>query len=140
MRGVWTFTLKDSTEDTINVTIWGTADYINKIFDKFHIGSVVDVINPKIQTRKIDDKSEMYTPNVSSQLMLSVNQGTGVIQEHDGPDKDHYESLLKIPLKSVTCARSLSNIMTNIDQFANQYVDIFVVVTFVSNNNNTISS
>ncbi|KAF7993669.1 hypothetical protein HCN44_010264 [Aphidius gifuensis] len=123
MRGVWTFTLKDSTEDTINVTIWGTADYVNKIFDKFHIGSV----------------SEMYTPNVSSQLMLSVNQGTAVIQEHDGPDKDHYESLLKIPLKSVTCARSLSSILTNIDQFANQYVDIFVVVTFVSELRNIVT-
>lgn len=132
MRGVWTFTLKDSEQDTVNVTVWGRAEYVNSLSDKFHIGSVVDVINPKILPRKREDKNEMFTPSVSSLVLLNANEGSTVIQEHDALDRVHYEALLNLPMKPVTSARPLSNIMENFDNLQNQYVDIFVVVTFVS--------
>lgn len=39
-RSVWTFTLRDSIEDSINVTIWGSIQFVTKLFSNFHIGSV----------------------------------------------------------------------------------------------------
>lgn len=39
-RSVWTFTLRDSIEDSINVTIWGSIQFVKKLFSSFHIGSV----------------------------------------------------------------------------------------------------
>lgn len=39
-RGVWTFTLRDSEEDSINVTVWGSVQFVKKLSSELHIGSV----------------------------------------------------------------------------------------------------
>lgn len=39
-RGVWTFTLRDSEEDAINVTVWGSVQFVKKLSSDYHIGSV----------------------------------------------------------------------------------------------------
>ena len=39
-RSVWSFTLRDSDEDFINVTVWGGVEYIEKMVTNFHVGSV----------------------------------------------------------------------------------------------------
>ncbi|KAF3422654.1 hypothetical protein E2986_13948 [Frieseomelitta varia] len=33
-RGVWTFTLRDSEEDSINVTVWGSEQFISILYSK----------------------------------------------------------------------------------------------------------
>lgn len=43
-RAVWNFTLRDTIDDFINVTVWGSVDYINKLFTTFHIGSIGECI------------------------------------------------------------------------------------------------
>lgn len=39
-RAVWTFTLRDSEEDFINVTVWGTVEFVKKLVATFRIGTV----------------------------------------------------------------------------------------------------
>lgn len=39
-RGVWTFTLRDSEKDFINVTVWGSTQFVKRLTSQFHIGSV----------------------------------------------------------------------------------------------------
>lgn len=39
-RGVWTFTLRDSEEDSINVTVWGSEQFVRRLSSNFRIGSV----------------------------------------------------------------------------------------------------
>lgn len=39
-RSVWTFTLRDSEEDFINVTVWGSTEFVKKLSSMFNIGSV----------------------------------------------------------------------------------------------------
>lgn len=39
-RSVWTFTLRDSEMDFINVTVWGNTEFITKIASTYNIGSV----------------------------------------------------------------------------------------------------
>lgn len=43
-RGVWTFTLRDSEEDFINVTVWGSTEFVKKLSTTFTIGSVGEYI------------------------------------------------------------------------------------------------
>lgn len=44
IRGVWTFTLRDSEEDFINVTVWGSVEFIEGLTQTFHIGSIGEYI------------------------------------------------------------------------------------------------
>lgn len=32
--------MRDSPDDFINVTVWGSSEYVNSLFNKFQIGSV----------------------------------------------------------------------------------------------------
>ncbi|XP_008545556.1 meiosis-specific with OB domain-containing protein [Microplitis demolitor] len=138
-RSVWTFTLRDSVANTINVTVWGTPDYINKLSAEFRIGSVVDVINAKVQERKPGDKNESFMPSVSSLCSLIVNEGVSLIQNHDGSDRNEYENLLSVPTKNVSGVRSLQYIMENMEALIDQYFDIIVVVTFVGESKNIMT-
>lgn len=131
-RCVWTFTLRDSEHDTINVTVWGTEEYVNKLVAAFHIGSVVDVINAKVLVRKINDRNDMFVPSVTSSYTLTINEGAALIQDHDGADQAEYQALLQLPTRNVSTLRSLKSIIDNIEAMTNQFVDIILVVTFVS--------
>ncbi|XP_076243469.1 meiosis specific with OB domains hold'em [Calliopsis andreniformis] len=138
-RGVWTFTLRDSERDTINVTVWGSVQFVKKLFSNFPIGSVVEVINPKVIERHADDRNEPFVPSVSSSCSLTVNEGNALIQLHDTPARGKYEPLLKLPVKSLTGLRSLNSIFENLEALRDQYIDVLVVVTFVSDIRNVIT-
>ncbi|XP_008206600.1 meiosis-specific with OB domain-containing protein [Nasonia vitripennis] len=131
-RAVWNFTLRDSIEDFINVTVWGAVDYINKLFTTFTIGSVVEVINAKITDRKPDDPNEVYVPFVTSPLTLTLNQSSSLMQMHSSPGVARYRELLQLPTKNPEGAYTLAYILENANLLKNEYVDVIVAVTFVS--------
>ncbi|EZA55018.1 hypothetical protein X777_04482 [Ooceraea biroi] len=130
-RSVWAFTLRDSDEDFINVTVWGSTEFVKKLSSTFTIGSVVEVISAKIAKRQPHDKDERFVPSTSSPYSLIVNEGAAVIQCHDAPTRQQYVSLLTRPVKSVTFAKSLKAILDNIEALCDRFVDLLVVVTFV---------
>ncbi|KAI4502350.1 hypothetical protein M0802_002262 [Mischocyttarus mexicanus] len=138
-RAVWTFTLRDSEEDFINVTVWGTVEYVKKLVTAFHIGTIVEVINAKIIARQADDKDEMFVPFSSIPYKLILNEGAALIQTHYAPVRDTYEKLLTIPIKSAEHLQTLKSILQQIGNLCDQYVDILVVVTFVSGERNIIT-
>ncbi|XP_076633259.1 meiosis specific with OB domains hold'em [Colletes latitarsis] len=138
-RGVWTFTLRDSKEHSINVTVWGSVAYVKKLSVDFHIGSVVEVINPKVVERRQNDRNELFVPTVSSLCSLTVNEGNALVQSHDAPTRAMYESLLALPIKHLTELQSLKSIFENLEALRDQYVDVLVVVTFVSDIRNVMT-
>ncbi|CAK9798911.1 Meiosis-specific with OB domain-containing protein [Anthophora quadrimaculata] len=137
-RGVWTFTLRDS-EDSINVTVWGSAQFVKKLSSDFHIGSVVEVINPKVMERRPEEKNELFVPTVSSPCRLTVNEGNALVQIHDAPTRATYEPLLMLPIKNPNELRTLKSIFENLETLRDQYVDALVVVTFISDVRNVIT-
>ncbi|RLU19057.1 hypothetical protein DMN91_009415 [Ooceraea biroi] len=138
-RSVWAFTLRDSDEDFINVTVWGSTEFVKKLSSTFTIGSVVEVISAKIAKRQPHDKDERFVPSTSSPYSLIVNEGAAVIQCHDAPTRQQYVSLLTRPVKSVTFAKSLKAILDNIEALCDRFVDLLVVVTFVADVRNVIT-
>ncbi|XP_078047143.1 meiosis specific with OB domains hold'em [Augochlora pura] len=138
-RGVWTFTLRDSEDDTINVTVWGSVLFVRKLSSNFHIGSVVEVINPKVKERLPEDKNELFVPSVSSRYSLTVNEGNSLVQAHDAPTCPQYEALLTHPIKSLTLTQTLRSIFDNLEALRDNYVNVLVVVTFVSDIRNIIT-
>lgn len=39
-RGVWNFTLRDTINDYINVTCWGSEEFVTLLDKSFHVGDV----------------------------------------------------------------------------------------------------
>ncbi|KZC14500.1 Uncharacterized protein C16orf73 like protein [Dufourea novaeangliae] len=138
-RGVWTFTLRDSKEDMINVTVWGSVQFVKKLSSNFHVGSIVEVINPKVVERRPEDRNELFVPSVSSRCSLTVNEGNALVQAHDAPTRSQYEPLLMLPIKNLTGLRCLKSIFENLESLRDQYVEVLVVVTFVSDIRNIIT-
>ncbi|XP_033342347.2 meiosis specific with OB domains hold'em [Megalopta genalis] len=138
-RGVWTFTLRDSEDDTINVTVWGSVQFVRKLSSNFHVGSVVEVINPKVKERLPEDRNELFVPSVSNRSSLTVNEGNSLVQAHDAPTRSQYEALLTQPIKCLTFAQSLKSIFDHLEALRDSYVDVLVVVTFVSDIRNVIT-
>lgn len=92
----------------------------------------VEIISAKVMTRKENDRNENFSPSVSSPYTLTVNENSALIQSHDGPDKNRYERLLRIPTKPMSELRTIKSILDVIETMQNQYVSLLVVVTFVS--------
>ncbi|XP_070529514.1 meiosis-specific with OB domain-containing protein isoform X2 [Cardiocondyla obscurior] len=135
-RSVWTFTLRDSEEDFINVTVWGSTEFVKKLSTAFTIGSVVEVISAKIVRRNTNDRNEAFMPSTSSPFALIVNEGAALIQNHDAPTHEQYKELLTRPTKSVSSAKSLKVILDNIEALCDRFVDLLVVVTFIADERN----
>ncbi|KYM76437.1 Uncharacterized protein C16orf73 like protein [Atta colombica] len=138
-RGVWTFTLRDSEEDFINVTVWGSTEYVKKLSSTFIIGSVVEVISAKIVKRNPSNKNEQFMPSTSSPFTLIINEGAALIQNHDAPTREQYKDLLTRPVKNVTSAKSLKTILDNIDALCDCFVDLLVIVTFIADVRNIMT-
>jgi len=96
----------------------------------------VEVISAKIMKRQPNDKNELFVPSTSSPFTLIVNEGTALIHNHDAPTREQYKNLLMRPVKSVTFAKNLKDVLDNIDALCDHSVDLLVVVTFVSFINN----
>jgi len=47
-RSVWQFTLRDSEKDFINVTVWGSTEFVRKLSSTFNIGSVGEYFKNKL--------------------------------------------------------------------------------------------
>ncbi|XP_012234847.1 meiosis-specific with OB domain-containing protein isoform X2 [Linepithema humile] len=138
-RSVWSFILRDSEKDFINVTVWGNTEFVKKLSSTFNIGSVVEVISPKIVKRQPNDRNEQFIPSTSSPFTLIVNEGIALIQKHDAPTHEQYKNLLMQPVKSVTSVKSLKAILDNIEALCDHFVDLLVVVTFIADTRNIMT-
>ncbi|XP_015605437.1 meiosis-specific with OB domain-containing protein isoform X2 [Cephus cinctus] len=136
---VWSFTMRDSEIDFINVTVWGSANYINKLFSTFHLGNVVEIINPKVIERRPDDRNEQFVPSVSNPYTLTVNEGVAHIQAHESPKIIFYKNLLRLPTKNVERVQRLCNIIKSIEELEGQYVDILVIVVSIKETRDIIT-
>lgn len=108
LRGVVKFLIRDSNEHCINVTVWGSDEFIGQYDQKFAIGHVVNIVNSKLSSVRYED---IYNPITTSPWQLTINEGIGLIEFSDG-DVTKFVKLLNIPLKSPDLALNLADIAT----------------------------
>ncbi|XP_044733572.1 meiosis-specific with OB domain-containing protein [Chrysoperla carnea] len=130
-RAVWSFTLRDSAQDTINVTCWGSVTYIQTLHDSFHIGDVVDIIKAQIRIRSPGERSESFQPVVNSPFALVYNEGQSQLQFHDGDNINYYTSMMQIPSKKISGTCSLYDIQNSATSMSGVNVDLLVGVRTV---------
>lgn len=125
IRGVVKFLIRDSNEHCVNVTVWGSDEFIELYDQKFAIGHVVNIVNSKLSSVRYED---IYNPITSCPWQLTINEGIGLVEFFDG-DVTKFVKLLNIPLKSPDLALNLADIATTrptSDQ--GDLVDLVVVV------------
>ncbi|XP_022174096.1 meiosis-specific with OB domain-containing protein-like [Myzus persicae] len=62
-KSVFSFTIRDSPDDVVNISVWGSNDYTRRLYNDFKIGDVVDLINSNV-TYNMDIKDK-YMPKSS---------------------------------------------------------------------------
>ncbi|XP_067002279.2 meiosis-specific with OB domain-containing protein [Anabrus simplex] len=130
-RGVFSFTLRDSPYDFINVSCWGGENFLNGLANKFHIGEVVDIINPKVTLRQAGEQDTRFRPSVTSPFQLTMSENQSRITHHEGDDVPEYLSLLKLPTKPASDFFTLADIHTNGASMHSETVDLLTVVRSV---------
>lgn len=95
-RAVWNFTLRDSIQHYINVSYWGTPEQVFQANAKFSTGDVVEIVNPQVMIRKLNDNAEHFRPKVTSPYMLTLTDKS-MIRLH--LDRSRFEELLHITTK-----------------------------------------
>ncbi|CAH2240344.1 meiosis-specific with OB domain-containing protein [Pararge aegeria] len=128
-RGVMSFTLRDSNIDTINADVWGSEYFVTTFYERFLVGDVVAISNPKICIKSGDN--EIYRPQATSPFYLSLNEGASDMCIFDGDTFGSYLPLLHIPTKPCAGYCGLSEVMKITEQTNNVYVDLLVVVKAV---------
>ncbi|XP_037025026.1 protein hold'em isoform X2 [Bradysia coprophila] len=123
LRGVIKFLIRDNCDHFINVTVWGTYQFVAEYNSHFTIGHVINVIRSKVSFVRHDDT---FNPITSSPLELTINEGFGSIEFFDG-DVAEKVKLLRVPLKSPDLALNLADIASTSDD-AGGLVDLFVLV------------
>ncbi|XP_052741693.1 meiosis-specific with OB domain-containing protein isoform X2 [Bicyclus anynana] len=108
-RGVMSFTLRDSIIDTINANVWGSEYFVITFYERFLVGDVVSITNPKICIKGGDN--EMYRPQVTSPFCLSLNEGMSDMYTFDGDAYGSYLPLLHVPTKPCAGYCGLSEVL-----------------------------
>uniref|UniRef100_A0A182QIV0 MEIOB-like N-terminal domain-containing protein n=1 Tax=Anopheles farauti TaxID=69004 RepID=A0A182QIV0_9DIPT len=131
-RGVITLTLRDSERDTINCTVWGTADTILHHDTTFEVGDVVDVNRPQVSS-SLFGRSEQYSPTVSAPYCLTVNDQTqgAQITRHEGSQKQALSALWKVPMVKASETIPLADIVASGSRCNGETFNVLVVVQAV---------
>jgi meiosis-specific with OB domain-containing protein len=72
-------TIRDSPNDYINVTCWGSIEFINQLEDRINFLDIVRIKSPKIKL-KSNGSSEKYRPTTLSPYELAVSESDGNIE------------------------------------------------------------
>ncbi|KAL1491662.1 hypothetical protein ABEB36_012224 [Hypothenemus hampei] len=133
-RAVWNFTVRDSVKQYINVTLWGNPEQVFQANDKFSTGDVVELINPQVNLRRIDDASEKFSPMVTSPYKLILSDKSDLIMH---PHNEPYKYLLHYPTKPSVRFVPIQNIYTRGESI--EFVDILGAVRGI-NETRTVST
>ncbi|XP_050530368.1 meiosis-specific with OB domain-containing protein isoform X2 [Daktulosphaira vitifoliae] len=128
---VFSFTIRDSPEDFLNITAWGSYKYITKMKNTFRIGDVVDIINAKVTVKPNEGQFDRFMPTVTSCFSLTLYENCSQIIAHDKNDSIQYHYLMKLPTQSLSNYLVIADIHSNGKTFCGKYCSLMVAVRHV---------
>ncbi|KAA0725293.1 Meiosis-specific with OB domain-containing protein [Triplophysa tibetana] len=78
-RFTFSFTIKDSPQNFLNVSAWGNEEYIQALSSRFQIGDCVVIENPLVVTKDYE-KEERFCPSTPSLYRLLVTETHSAIK------------------------------------------------------------
>ncbi|XP_033119046.1 meiosis-specific with OB domain-containing protein-like [Anneissia japonica] len=134
-RYVFSFVLRDSVTDFINISCWGAGGFIKELANSFKIADIVVVKNPLIQAKQSSDfeAEDRFKPSTSSSFQLSLSENHSSIQLYTGSDVDQFQSLLHQPIKEGNDYYTLEDVIANGQELSGQHINLLVLVKSVGN-------
>ncbi|KAI0214862.1 hypothetical protein LSAT2_033122 [Lamellibrachia satsuma] len=127
-RHLLSFTLRDSPVDFINATCWGNRECIADLTQLFHIGDIVKIMQPGVQSKPLDGSDEKFRPWTPSMYQLNVSETRSTVQLYSGFDLGSYNTLFHIPVKPSNDFYTIADILTNGQVLHGQYISILAAV------------
>lgn len=129
---VFNFTFRDSKEDFINISSWGTENYITEINNSLNIGSVIQIKNVKIShVEKLSD-AQKWKPWTSVNYELTLNEGSTEISLLNSTDFSELERLLNEPIKRENDYYTLEDVILNDRDLSGEFVNLLFSVKQVN--------
>ncbi|GAB1300687.1 Meiosis-specific with OB domain-containing protein [Apodemus speciosus] len=132
-RYTFSFTIRDSPNHFVNVSSWGSEDYIRSLSENFKVGECVIIENPLIQ-RKDTEREEKFSPAtprpVYYKLLLSENHSmVKVCSPYEVDTK--ILSLIHLPVKESRDYYSLADIVANGHSLDGRIINVLAAVRSV---------
>ncbi|XP_012694401.2 meiosis-specific with OB domain-containing protein [Clupea harengus] len=130
-RFTFSFTLKDSPDHFINVSSWGSEEYINGLCGSFRTGDCVVMENPLVAP-KDPEKEERYCPSTPSFYRLLMTETHSVIRLcADVEEENRLLPLLHMPVKDPRDFYTLGDINANGQNLDGSVINILSAVRSV---------
>jgi len=122
------FTIRDTADDFINVTCWGSDTFIENITQSFHTGDVVEINKCMVQSKQNNEFEENYRPATPTPLQIVVNESHATVVPFSGPDFTEFTSIAYIPVKDSNDYYTLGDVIANGNSLHGTYINILAVV------------
>ncbi|XP_041830131.1 meiosis-specific with OB domain-containing protein isoform X2 [Melanotaenia boesemani] len=130
-RFTFGFTIKDSPDFFINVTVWGSDGYVNGHASSFSISDCVTVENPLVSS-KDPEKGDKFCPTTPSHYRLLVTEAhSQVCLCADMDTIDRLLPLIHLPVKDSRDFYSLGDIVANGQKLDGTVINILAAVKMI---------
>ncbi|XP_064789146.1 meiosis-specific with OB domain-containing protein-like [Oncorhynchus masou masou] len=131
-RFTFGFTIKDSPDYFINVSLWGNDGYINGLSNSFRIGDCVIIENPLVAT-KDPEKEDRFCPSTPSFYRLLVSEAHSQLSiGSDIEMMNRLLPLLHLPVKDSRDFYSLGDIVANGQSLDRTIINILAAVRSIA--------
>ncbi|XP_003501544.1 meiosis-specific with OB domain-containing protein [Cricetulus griseus] len=130
-RYTFSFTLRDSPNHFVNVSSWGSEDYIRPLSENFKVGECVIIENPLIQ-RKETEREEKFSPATPSNWKLLLSENHSMVKVCSPYEVDtKLLSLIHLPVKESRDYYSLADIVANGHSLDGRIINVLAAVRSV---------
>ncbi|XP_034362099.1 meiosis-specific with OB domain-containing protein isoform X1 [Arvicanthis niloticus] len=130
-RYTFSFTIRDSPNHFVNVSSWGSEDYIRSLSDNFKVGECVIIENPLIQ-RKETEREEKFSPATPSNYKLLLSENHSMVKVCSPYEVDtKLLSLIHLPVKESGDYYSLADIVANGHSLDGRIINVLAAVRSV---------
>ncbi|XP_062502665.1 meiosis-specific with OB domain-containing protein-like isoform X2 [Corticium candelabrum] len=125
------FTIRDSPDDYINVTVWGSQAYIDKLSSSFKICDVVEISNCQVQAKQSEEIEERFKPWTPGPYHLHLKEMFSAVSLYNGNDFAELMSLAHVPTREDEGFNSLGQLVENADNVQDQHVHFMAAVQHI---------
>ncbi|CAO2642219.1 Meiosis-specific with OB domain-containing protein, partial [Lemmus lemmus] len=130
-RYTFSFTIRDSPAHFVNVSSWGSEDYIRPLSENFKVGECVIIENPLIQ-RKETEREEKFSPATPSNWKLLLSESHSMVKVCSPYEVDtKLLSLIHLPVKESRDYYSLTDIIANGHNLDGRIINVLAAVRSV---------
>ncbi|XP_017173191.1 meiosis-specific with OB domain-containing protein isoform X2 [Mus musculus] len=130
-RYTFSFTIRDSPCHFVNVSSWGSEDYIRSLSESFRVAECVIIENPLIQ-RKDTEREEKFSPATPSNYKLLLSENHSMVKVCSPYEVDtKLLSLIHLPVKESRDYYSLADIVANGHSLDGRIINVLAAVRSV---------